>query len=160
MIGRPSDPTFLKIDNKLLTDCPVTRRDISIANAIFGPDIGSLKCKTARQGATRVETTMTGIPATIMSHYWNLVLGGNLMFVNKILFFTTISRHSMFGTCEQYYNKTTLAAIKQVKSVIAKRGFQILHMLMDGQFESLQTDLADLQINLNTVSNGQHVPEI
>jgi hypothetical protein len=33
-------------------------------------------------------------------------------------------------------------------------------MLMDGQFESLRADLADLRINLNTVSADEHVPEI
>jgi hypothetical protein len=101
MIGRPSNRTFLKIiDNKLLPNCPVTRRDITIANAIFGPDLGSLKGKTVRHGATRVATSMTDIPATIMSHYRDLVVGGDIMFVNKIPFFMTISRHLKFGTAE------------------------------------------------------------
>jgi hypothetical protein len=36
-----------------------------------------------------------------------------------------------------------------------KHGFQLNHMLMDGQF-----DLADLQITLNTVSADKHVPKI
>jgi hypothetical protein len=31
---------------------------------------------------------------------------------------------------------------------------------MDGQFETLRGDLAELQINLNTVSNDEHVPDI
>jgi hypothetical protein len=33
-------------------------------------------------------------------------------------------------------------------------------MFTDGQFEPLRAELADLQINLNTVSNDEHVPEI
>jgi hypothetical protein len=33
-------------------------------------------------------------------------------------------------------------------------------MLMDGQFEPIRGDLADMQITLNTVSAGEHVPEI
>jgi hypothetical protein len=86
-----------------------------------------------------------------------------MMFVNKIPFFMTISSQIKFGTGEilkDQYNKTILAAIKQVKSVYAKCGFQILHMLMEGQFESWRADLAGLQINPKTVSNGEHVPEI
>ena len=31
---------------------------------------------------------------------------------------------------------------------------------MDGQFESIRGDLAEMQINLNTVSNDEHVPEV
>eukprot|EP00978_Attheya_sp_CCMP212_P001005 scaffold2069_cov43-Attheya_sp.AAC.3 len=33
-------------------------------------------------------------------------------------------------------------------------------MLMDGQFDHLRADLADMQIELNTVSENEHVPEI
>jgi hypothetical protein len=53
----------------------------------------------------------------------------------------TILRHIKFGTGETFknqYNKTILAVIKQVKSVYAKHGFRIIHMLMDGQFEFLR----------------------
>jgi hypothetical protein len=103
---------------------------------------------------------MTDIPATIMSHHQNTVLGGNIMFVNKI---PEKSRHLKFCTgknLKNQTNKTILAAIKQFKSVYAKRGFRILLLLMDGQFESLRANLADIQINLNTVSNDEHVPEV
>jgi hypothetical protein len=41
-----------------------------------------------------------------------------------------------------------------------KRGFRIVDLLMDGQFEPIRGDLAELQITLNTVASGEHVPEI
>ena len=41
-----------------------------------------------------------------------------------------------------------------------RRGFVISTLLMDGQFESLRGNLAELQISLNTVSNNEHVPDI
>ena len=31
---------------------------------------------------------------------------------------------------------------------------------MDGQFESIRGDLAEMQINLNTVPTDEHVPEV
>jgi len=31
---------------------------------------------------------------------------------------------------------------------------------MDGQFDALRADLADMQITLNTASNSEHVPEV
>ncbi len=85
------------------------------------------------------------------------------MFVNKIPFFMTISQYIKFGTVEAIsaqISKTILLAIKKVKSVYMKRGFQISVLLMDGQFECLRGDLAATQITLNTVSNDEHVPEI
>jgi hypothetical protein len=85
------------------------------------------------------------------------------MFINKIPFFMTVSRHIKFGTAEMLQNqqsKTMLAAIKQVKGIYMKRGFRLNVLLMDGQFEVLRGDLAEMQITLNTASNNEHVPEI
>eukprot|EP00978_Attheya_sp_CCMP212_P042095 scaffold250959_cov49-Attheya_sp.AAC.1 len=53
-IGRPSTRDYLRIVEKnLLPNCPVTREDIKIAEAIFGPDVGSLKGKTVRRTPDR-----------------------------------------------------------------------------------------------------------
>jgi hypothetical protein len=95
-----------------------------------------------------------------MTHYRELILGGDIMFVNKIPFFMTISWHVKFGTAEMLknqQNKTILATIKQVKSVYLKRGFQVTHMLMDGQFELLRAELADLQINLKMTNTSRRL---
>jgi hypothetical protein len=77
------------------------------------------------------------------------------MFVNKIPFFMTISRHIKFGTAEMITSqnaKTLLTAIKHVKSAYLKRSFKITHILLDGQFEPLHGDTAGLGITLNVVS--------
>jgi hypothetical protein len=47
-----------------------------------------------------------------------------------------------------------------VLSIYRKRGFIVKTVLMDGQFEPLRGDLADLQLKLNTVSNDERVPEV
>jgi hypothetical protein len=133
------------------------------AEDIFGPDVGSLKGKTVRRSAEHIEGQIVNVPAEIMSRYREVILGGDIMFVNKIPFFMTVSRYIKFGTVEALQDqtaKTILGAIKKVKSVYMKRGFKISVLLMDGQFETLRGDLADIQITLNTVSNDEHVPEI
>jgi hypothetical protein len=85
MIGRPSTRAFIAIvKNNLLPNCPITRRDIAMAEDIFGPDVGSLKGKTVRGAAIPVNDRMIDIPALIMTHHKNLILGGDIMFVNKI----------------------------------------------------------------------------
>eukprot|EP00978_Attheya_sp_CCMP212_P009273 scaffold21935_cov53-Attheya_sp.AAC.1 len=125
IIGRPSTRTFMHIVEKnLLPNCPITRRDIVAAEAILGPDVGSLKGKTVRRKADAVNIKITDIPATIMSHYRDIIVGGDNMFINKIPFFVTISRHIKFCTAETLNNqtsKTLLTAIKNVKSIYMKR---------------------------------------
>jgi hypothetical protein len=163
-IGRPSTRTFINIvKNNLLRNCPITTRDIQIAEEIFGPDVGILKGKTVRRSAERVATGTVDIPLSIMTHYRDIVLGGDIMFVNKLPFFMTISRNIKFGTAEllaNQTNKTILSAVRQVKALYMKRGFRLNHMLMDGQFESIRGDLSLMQIELNCVSADEHVPEI
>jgi hypothetical protein len=47
-VGRPSTKDFLRIvARNQLPNCPITQDDILAAEDIFGPDIGSLKGKTA-----------------------------------------------------------------------------------------------------------------
>ena len=57
-------------------------------------------------------------------------------------------------------NKTILTAIKQVKNMYMKRGFNLTTLLMDGQFESLGGNLASLNIRWNTVASDEHMPEV
>ena len=49
IIGRPTTRAFIYfIENNLLPNCPVNRRDVLRAKQIFWPDIGALKGKTVR----------------------------------------------------------------------------------------------------------------
>jgi len=85
------------------------------------------------------------------------------MKVNKIPFFTSISRNIKFLTTEfisDMKDKTLIESIKQIQATYAKGGFTIITILADGQFESLRSKIATLGINLNIVSAGEHVPEI
>ena len=50
IIGRPTTRAFIYfIENNLLPNCPVNRRDVLRAEQIFGSDIGSLEGKTVRR---------------------------------------------------------------------------------------------------------------
>jgi hypothetical protein len=55
---------------------------------------------------------------------------------------------------------TLISTLKQVKAIYVKRGFNFQFIFMDGQFEFLCGELADMQITLNTVANDEHVPDV
>jgi hypothetical protein len=91
-MGRPSTRSIMKIvENNLLQNCPITREDIKAAEDTVGPDVGSMKGKTVHHAATHVDAQLVDIPASLIEQYRGVVMGGDIMFVNKIPFFITIS---------------------------------------------------------------------
>ena len=165
IIGRPSMRDYIRyVENNLIPNCPVTRRDIVAAEHILGPDVGSLKGKTARRRPIGVGLyNHAPIPAGIVEQYHDVIIAVDVLYVNKLPFIATISRYIRFGIMEFLRNQkstTLIEHIKQVNRLYRQRGFHPIYALMDGQFEPLRGDLADMGIQLNTVSNDEHVPEI
>ena len=152
------------MENNLIPNCPVTRRDIVAAEHILGPDVGSLKGKTARRRPLGVGLyNHASIPAGIVEQYQDVIIAVDVLYVNKLPFIATISRYIRFGTVEYLRNQksaTLIEHVKQVNRLYRQRGFRPLYALMDGQFEPLRGDLADMGIQLNIISNDEHVPEI
>ena len=86
------------------------------------------------------------------------------IFDRKTIIYVKILCHLAYDTLDHIFMiffiyRKILAAIKLVKGIYdMKRGFTISILLMNGQFESLCGDLAEMQIiALNTVSNDEHV---
>jgi hypothetical protein len=76
-----------------------------MAEDIFGTNLGSLKGKTTRGCPTHVEVHQPNpIPITIMDKYNEVTLEIDVMLINNIPFFTSISRHIKFGTAEILIN--------------------------------------------------------
>ena len=153
----------LRAKQNLLPNCPVNRKDVLRAKQIFGPDVGSLKGKTVRRQPPQVEVEEVSLPATIHEHYQEVTLACDIMYVNKIPFLMSISRHIRFGTAQHIKNQqgtTIFNGIQAIHQVYLQCGFRIRNAFMDGQFEPLRGNLAELGILLNTTSNDEHVPEI
>ena len=97
-----------------------------------------------------------------MSQYRDVIIGADIMYVNKIPFFVTISRFLKFGTAvliADQKHETLVEATRDVWNIYKKRGFNLQTVLMDGQFEGITGDLAGFGITVNTVARGEHVPE-
>ncbi len=116
-----------------------------------------------RRGSKHIEVATVPVPAELMSQYRKVTISApDIVFVNKLPFYVTISRNTKFGTAVLIANqthKTLIKAAREVHNIYKKRGFVIETMLMDGQFEGIAGKVADFGVMLNTVTRGKHVPE-
>ena len=82
------------IHNNLIIGSKVRRRGVLIANDIYGPITNSLKGKTVRKTEKHVrEDTVMDVPAYIMDRYSDVTSSADIVHVNIVSFFVTISRH-------------------------------------------------------------------
>jgi hypothetical protein len=164
IIGHPSTKDFVNIVNKnLLPNCPITKADIMAAELIYGPEVGSLKGKTVRRDVGLVDAQLTDVPCSILTRHREITLCADVMKVNEIPFLVTISRHIKFGTTAMVQSTSTANIVKSlgnVQRIYSKCGFQVTTLLIDGEFESIRSKVADLGMTLNVVSCDEHVLEV
>jgi hypothetical protein len=164
-IGYPSIRDFKAlVKNCLINNCPVTIEDIKIAEDIFGPSVYALKGKTTRTAPTRVETDYVEVPQDIMRNHKNVVLCGDIFFVQGYAFLVTLSRNIKFNTIEDLDNgmdaDELISALDHVFDTYSRRGFKVTDVLMDLQFATLEHELRSRGINLNLAAAKEHVGEI
>jgi hypothetical protein len=153
------------VTNNLLANCPVTKRDIMAAEDIYGPDIGILKGKTVCRGPHTVRTDLMYSPLSAVVHerYQEVTLCADIMYVNGIAFFVSISRKIKFGTIEVLDSQSQghlVKAFQNIARIYHHGGFRVRYVLMDGQFDCLEGDLASMQVLLNKTARDEHVGDV
>ena len=75
------------------------------------------------------------------------------MFVNGLPFFTTLSRDIRFGTAEHvpYRTAKQLAnSLMKVVQLYAKGSFVVRNILMDGEFEKVESEISLVELKIST----------
>jgi hypothetical protein len=125
--------------------------------------MGSLKGKTIRRRPHLAKPVIEPLPPQVMSRYRNVTLAADVMHVNGIPMLVTISRNIRFATVEPIPNRnitTLVSGIKSVATIYKRAGFHITAAKMDGEFEPMRGNLADLGIVLNETARDEHVGEV
>ena len=127
------------VDSGQMLNCPVTRRDVNVAEAIFGPDEGILKGKTIYKPGSPIKAETVTLPPHIMNFYKDVVISADIMKINGIAFFMSISRNLLFGTAERISNNqvpTLQTSLKQIHRFYMQRGFRpVEYIRMDNLFQ-------------------------
>ena len=92
MVGHPSikDYKWMAQEGALL-NCPVTHKDIDVAEKVYGKDIAALKGKTVRTKPLVVKTNIIEVPRNILKLHKDVVLEADLYYVNGLCFIGSIS---------------------------------------------------------------------
>ena len=90
----------------MIMNCPVTIEDVMRAEKINGPSVQALKGKTICTKPIPVVTDYVAIPHAMFEENRNVTLSVYVMFVNRIPFLTSISRHLKFTTADTLQNGT------------------------------------------------------
>jgi len=116
--------------------------------------LGSLKDETTRTKPSRVIiNTYNELPAEMLEKYGDITLAVDIMYINEIPFVMMTSRAKHFGTAELIKNEkisTIMIALKQVIEAYKARGFQIGHIIADGQCEHAQKHIEQVGIMLKS----------
>ena len=161
-IGHPSINEFIRIvESNLLNECGTSRKDILIAEDMFGTSGSILKGKTTTPSTTHLREEIIPIPDFVIDNYKEVTLCVDILYVNSIPFVTSVSRHIYFTTAEAIQNaqaKTLINCVNRILSIYHKRGLRVTTMIADNQFDCLEGTLAALTppVSYLPLSKGEH----
>lgn len=165
VLGYPSTKAFLRmIDNNMIKNCAVTRRDVKISDDIYGVNANIVKGKSVRRQPPHVREDILPVPPDILERYGDITLAIDVYHINGIRFFRSISRHLMFRTTQAIADAKAGTLFKQVKRVVSRyalRGFKVVQIYGDNEFNCIKDRLMeDLHVTFHSVARGAHEPYI
>ena len=156
---RPGSRELMDVAVTHLKGCSITRGDVIAAEDIFGPNLGALKGKTVSRPGQHVRTGIDPVPHEILKTHRSIALAIDIMFVNSVAFLLTTSRNLKFGTVEALENRQVPTIVRKLKTIewlYHQRGFRIVSILADPEFEPLRPEFP----YLNCCAADEHVPDI
>ena len=164
MMAHPMEEKFKKhvvSSAHVVRNFNLSLQDIANANALFVPNRGSLKGKTIRRKPGKVRPEYVSIPRAFYERIKNVTLAADVMFVNGLPFFVTLSRDIKLVSVEFLPSRTAdqlCSSLRKVIRIYRRGGYMIRTSLMDMEFEPL-VDILD-EIVVNTTAAREHVGDI
>ena len=142
-----------------LKGCPITQADILAAEDISGLNLGYLKGKTVDRPNPHVSTGVDLVPHEILKLHKSITICIDIMFINKIPFFMTLSQNLKFGTVEALSNRQVPTIIDKIKAVTwlyQHSGFRVISIMADTEFKPIRPSFPFL----NYYGAHEHEPDM
>ena len=166
--GHPSDEDFIHaLECNIIPGVDFGRRDIKIANEIYGYSEQAAKGKTKHPRKSKImdrisESVITPVPEQLMKHYQNIHLDMDLLFINQVAFFVCTSRDIGFIHCRPVLNKANKRVTNAIRRIVKEyedHGFKVVTASGDGAFDAMKDMLKEeLGVVLTTCDDKSHVP--
>jgi hypothetical protein len=141
MIANPTEKEFAgMVCERLLTNRPITVRNVDNANRIFDPDLANLRGKTTRTKPERVRGKNVQILRDFIQLHKYVTLVVDVMFVNGLPFLVTSLRGLSLVTIEHLPSRTAkhlTLTLERVFRIYATAGFMVQMAMIDMEFEKL-----------------------
>ncbi len=131
----PTEKEFAgMVRERLLTNCPITVRNVDNANRIFGPDLANLRGEMTRKIPKCVRVKYVQIPWDFVQLHKYVTLVADVRFVNGLPFLVTSLRGLSLVTIEHLPSRTAkrlAQTLERVFRIQAERGFAAGAVLFD-----------------------------
>ena len=94
----------MSVKSNAIRNCPVARRDIEVAEDIWGPALQPLKGKTTRKKPMVVKHDCVAMPKHVQEKHKDVILSDDAFHVQGLPFFITVSQNTLFATTEMLKN--------------------------------------------------------
>ncbi len=123
MVGNPSEKDYQGlVSENFINNCSISSSDVTNAQAIFGPDLASVRGKTARKKPAPVVVDYVAVPRTLIEANKVITLAADVFSVDGTAFLLTVGRRLKFVTAEHVPVRTTTSLSKHIKRVLEVYG--------------------------------------
>ena len=153
------------IKNNQIKNCKLSVRNIDTAQEIWVKDIITLNGKTVRGKPTMVALYCINIPKYIANLKKTVFLTADIFFVNKILFFISLSINIDFTGVSHLKGSKAAIIFDDFKDIFIfyiQRDFRIQTVHADGEFGAFKYLIQNMPAGprVNLTSANKRVPEI
>jgi hypothetical protein len=148
-----------------IKDCPLTVQYIDVALKIWGKNIAALKGKTTHSKTIPVARDYVKVLLELMKLHKEVFLTTDILFVNKNMFFLTLSRKITFTAINHLADRMVpqiFKAFKEIYQYYLQHSFHITMVHSDGEFSPLNPLIESITGGpvVNLASANDHVPDI
>ena len=148
----------------MIWDNPITESDIKLMECLYRPDIPTIKGKTTRQCLHKLVSNMVLILHKLCDTQCNVSLYIDIMYVNGMPFYTTISKNIKYRTSMWVADcsaPTIASLVESVLKLYQWASFQVTEVCADCKFKPVLHILQDSRWSFmtNLANTQEHVPE-
>ena len=149
----------------LIHNNSITTKDISLAEKVYGPDVGTRKEKSTRQHPNHVTDISIELPDELMDIQKEVTVLLDGMEINSVKFITTIA-HDLYYCMAQYISDSVKSqytrVLDELYGIYKKGGFTLVEIHCNNEFRPVMQDWTlskNPVIQVNYANPQDHVPQ-